>query len=353
MDDITKLILGSFQGVIGRQIEAVFNSSVKLIRRLIKKKRKSKVKYEENYFELLEKFSSSVFFNKHVKIYGYTELFPNLRCRGQLNVDEIIKQKAKEICSKTAIDLNFRYAILENDSCLLGHDNLWDYLYCDFSIVLALRKLSKEKKNILLPLQVSACAVIYCEERQSLLLHQRSHNSHTYPGCFHTFGGSYIVPEKYWKHHKKITPVKIREDNDEILNTILREIYEETNIVILPKEIESSKKVIIQELDTGYVQYVILGINISSEKIDDQLKKTNPKEGDVVLIPFNRIQNYIENPSSWVPTGLSHILLWLYSTAYLDNPSIDFGFHNIKELVFNTIEKIDKKTEIEKDILNY
>ncbi len=65
----------------------------------------------------------------------------------------------------------------------------------------------------------------------------------------------------------------------------------------------------IKELDTGFLQLVLLGVSIPGEIVRRQ--KAN-WEGDLVAIKFADIEQVLTSQKTrWVHSGLVNVLLWL------------------------------------------
>lgn len=311
----------------------------------------------EDDAQVLTLLRNSHFLSKHVDVHGYYAVIPGLTCLGELKVDDATRTIAAELKGKVTIDKSTRHAILPSADYVRNRLPEWQYYYTDFATILARRKMAVEARTAGDPatqpfLQISACAVVFCEESKELLLHRRSDISHSYAGRYHTFGGGYIVPECHWKRAKKLKPTPSRQDRRGMVETVSRELREETGIMVNSTAIASVRRVAITELDTGYVQLVALGINIPRLQIESELDN-EPKEGGVVRCPFDELRQLIGKPSAWVPTGLTHVLLWLWRAVGASGAPLMFGRETGEQLVKRAIEQLDASGYDDSNVLNY
>lgn len=170
---------------------------------------------------------------------------------------------------------------------------------CDFADILAMRTQPVNEASARPPI-LSAGAVIVCPSENCILVHKRSPHSATYPNAIHILGGAY---KPYVTHGAFDSPG----DRTSLEFTMLREIYEESGIIVRRYEAKEPLCVA-QELDTGFIQYVYLGVRITR---NDLGLATANSEGDVIAIPFDDLTGRLGDSAQWVPTGRAQIMVWL------------------------------------------
>lgn len=168
---------------------------------------------------------------------------------------------------------------------------------CDFADVKALRELPADKL-VSRPPVLSAGAVVVCPTERYLLLHQRSATSDTKPNLLHILGGAYKPPIQ----HRDIDNPG---DRFSLEFTMLREVFEESGLIVRRYD---EPVCVAQELDTGFIQYVYLGVRITSAQ-SAQLSQNS--EGDLERVPFDELKKQLADKERWVPTGRAQILMWL------------------------------------------
>ena len=168
---------------------------------------------------------------------------------------------------------------------------------CDFAEVLALREQSLVSRKPP-PAVLSAGAVVICPEARSLIVHRRSSTSATYPDALHILGGAYKPPVQF-KH------IDNPGDRSSLEFTMIREVFEETGLIVRRYDEPVS---VAEELDTGFIQYVYLGVRITATQFG-QLSQNS--EGDLVKVSFDELRKVIADGNLWVPTGRAQILMWL------------------------------------------
>lgn len=186
--------------------------------------------------------------------------------------------------------------------------------YLDFASVCALRE-EKLKPEIL-----SSSAVVVCGESEDLILHRRAKSIETYPECLHTLGGAYIPPGTGG----------VDSDRGGLSSTLPREFLEETQVSLLLDNFPPM--MMAQELTTGFIQLVFLGINISSvaaKRVQENW------EGKPIRVPFKGLHTALLDPT-WVPSGKAHVLAWLALGAPGAKPNAMFGGLTAQKL-FNSI----------------
>ena len=165
------------------------------------------------------------------------------------------------------------------------------------------------RKDNISPKIISANAVLYSEEERCLFLHRRSQESDDFPYTLHTFGGAFMPPD-----------IGDRGDIFGLKECVVREVHEETGLsIIIP---ENTPVAIIDEYAIHFLQVSYLGINISKE----QLKYLRPNwEGTITRVPFDDLQELLENFETWTITGWVDVLLWLSLGIPNSNKPISFS----------------------------
>ncbi|MGC2694394.1 MAG: hypothetical protein WA738_01240, partial [Candidatus Angelobacter sp.] len=158
---------------------------------------------------------------------------------------------------------------------------------------------------------VSANAVIICRQNRQLILHYRSANSASYPLCYHTIGGGYMPPG-----------IHAKDDLDSLENTLAREVNEEARIKLSLEKIP--QLLIMEEVETGFIQVAFLGIDIPAAQADHLPDNPRPIEGRPVRVPFDKLHDLLSRPD-WVPTGKAAVLAWLALGAPAAGPYPRFG----------------------------
>ena len=77
-----------------------------------------------------------------------------------------------------------------------------------------------------------------------------------------------------------------------------------------------------RELKTGFIQFVLLGVDVDADEA--AVMKTN-WEGDKVVVGFDELPQRLAAEEQWVPTGKAHILAWLALGAPNAGPDVSFG----------------------------
>lgn len=123
----------------------------------------------------------------------------------------------------------------------------------------------------------------------------------------------------------------------DLIQTIKREILEETGLS--PRWRQKIPVLISEELKTGFIQVVFLGLSVEADDLCNLLPNWEGK--GIERIPFGDLKNCLLDPdnlaaSGWTPTGMVHVLSWLALGAPNCNPEIRFGefaafelFHHI------------------------
>lgn len=168
---------------------------------------------------------------------------------------------------------------------------------CDFAEVLALRQ-HAERDPHLLSRVLSSGAVVICPSARCILLHRRSEQSATYPNALHILGGAFKPPVQY-KH------IDSPGDRSSLEFTMVREVFEESGLIVRRY---SEPICVMEELDTGFIQYVHLGVRVTKEQFA-QLSQNS--EGDLIRLSYDELRHELMNEAQWVPTGRAQVLMWL------------------------------------------
>lgn len=168
---------------------------------------------------------------------------------------------------------------------------------CDFADVLALREQSKILRKPP-PAVISAGAVVICPDARSVLLHRRSASSATYPGALHILAGAFKPPVQY-------QTIDNPGDRSSLEFTMIREVFEESSLIIRRYD---EPVCVAREIDTGFIQYVYLGVRITAAQFG-QLSQNS--EGDLVKVSFDELRKALATEKNWVPSGRAQILMWL------------------------------------------
>lgn len=189
---------------------------------------------------------------------------------------------------------------------------------CDFADVLALREQSAILRKPP-PAVISAGAVVICPEARSLIVHRRSSTSATYPNALHIMGGAYKPPVQY----KNIDSPG---DRSSLEFTMIREVFEESGLIIRRYD---EPICVAKEIDTGFIQYVYLGVRITASQFG-QLSQNS--EGDLVKVSFDELRKALGDTHQWAPTGRAQILMWLGLGAPGAGWNAKFDGHTAQEI---------------------
>lgn len=229
-----------------------------------------------------------------VKLYRITSEAPEVR----VERDVLLDQRTSELaCANRAqFSLNERHALAirwdgSGEARAIGAES------CDFAALEAMRKIAKEQ-NLPPPQPISANALIVCASERKLILHQRSPDSTTYGDKLHTFGGAF-KPSQY------MAPFDIPGDRNSLEFTMIREVFEEAGIIVRRY---AEPICVAQEVNTGFIQYVFLGVRITKSQYAHL--EENP-EGKVMFLSFDKLPQKLHAAEGWVDSGRAHILLWL------------------------------------------
>lgn len=231
-----------------------------------------------------------------IKLYRITSQIPKVDVTDDLPLDKTTNDLASTI--RGGLTLNEKHALAMEWN---GHSEVRaiEAERCDYAEILAMREIAK-KNNGPLPRVLSSNALIVCAQKRSLILHRRSAKSATKKGLLHIFGGAY-------KPSQPLKPFDIPGDRKDLEFTMIREVFEESGIIV--RRYGYGEPVCVaEEVDTGFIQYVYLGVRITTsqyEVIDQN------REGGIEFVKFDDLPQKLQQKEEWVESGLAHVLLWL------------------------------------------
>jgi|GEM_PF-1848555 len=198
-----------------------------------------------------------------------------------------------------------------------------DYWATDYCVVAAMHKFDMKPKIL------SANAVLVCPETEQLVLHRRNPKSRTYgedingKSYIHTIGGAFM-PSRKDLQTGDLSGLRI---------TATREISEEIQIgLTVPENITC---LFLDETWTGFIQYLILGIEIR----DKQLNSIKDNwEGKHFLVKFDDLEKLYRSNEPWVPTARIAILAWLAKNAPGGGFNPKFSGKSAHEMFYNLVK---------------
>ena len=228
-----------------------------------------------------------------IQIHRVISQAPRVSAEGKADITEDVAAEA--VRHRSTLELNELHAIAGD-----WDGNNVDSIRAqtlDFAEVLALRTRAKEQR-LPPPKILSAGAVVVCPSARCVLVHRRSVTSATYPNALHILGGAYKPPVRY-------KFIDSPGDRMSLEFTMVREVFEESGLVVRRYE---EPICVAQELDTGFIQYVHLGVRVTKDQFANLHQNS---EGDLLRMPFDELKSSLLDASNWVPTGRAHILMWL------------------------------------------
>jgi hypothetical protein len=245
-----------------------------------------------------------------VILYALLKSEPQIHLMGEYQLDDerrkLAKDKFREIRDERRP--NDPHAILMTTPSWNMDPVYFEAQTLDFAAVRALRD---ETLGDLKPELLSSNAVIFCSETRQLILHLRSAKSDTFfeQENLHTMGGAYQPPleGREW-------------DKVSLLHTAKREVLEEAGKSLLWEA--EPPMIIMKELETGFIQLAILGIDISANAADRLIESW---EGRPVKLDFDDLQRSLMSDTAWVPTGKAAVLAWLALGAPNTNRGVRFS----------------------------
>ncbi|MDX6447326.1 MAG: hypothetical protein QOH71_4400 [Blastocatellia bacterium] len=164
---------------------------------------------------------------------------------------------------------------------------------------------------------ISVSVVVLCAELREIYLHRRDESSRTNPNDLHTYGGAYMPPG-----------ISKLDDALDLITTAQREVFEELNLTFWRSP--DIPMMLTKELDTGFIQLVLLGVSVSPQ---DVAGSRHNWEGKKVVISFDELpERLTSTKEQWVPTGKTHLLAWLALGAPNAGQSPRFGTYSATEL---------------------
>ncbi len=223
-------------------------------------------------------------FKDEVKFFGFTSREPQLNfVEREESLDRDKIQYYRDKLQKEGRP-NELHGVLKGDIIWEERVKLNLEIY-DCAEILYLREINRGFVPIL-----SATSLLISSEAEEIILHRRSPDVSTYPNHLHTIGGGYLPNPNGDKTLK---------------DTAVREIFEETNIKV---EIDRDINVLVsQELSTGFIQFVYLGVDIPKRELEGI---SHSLEGEIERYKFKNIPALLDEPS-WIPSGKSHLKAWL------------------------------------------
>jgi 8-oxo-dGTP pyrophosphatase MutT (NUDIX family) len=123
--------------------------------------------------------------------------------------------------------------------------------------------------------------------------------------------------------------LKSKDDLYSLENTLAREVEEEARIKLTFEK--KTPLLIMEEMQTGFIQVAFLGMTISAGQADHLLDNPRPVEGKPVKVHFDDLQDLLRHPD-WVPTGKAAVLAWLALGAPGAGPYVRFGKYSANGL---------------------
>lgn len=217
-----------------------------------------------------------------------------------------LNQKTYELpeCLKKEVDKAREEVVYNEKQAIVQYDmpSFWDLQnvqVVDYATAKVLRESNKGKRPS--SMIITAGAVLICAKKSAIILHKRSKKVETFGECYHTLGGAY-QPEVSLQEQ-----LNISQDRNSLMFTVIREIFEECNIILSPSAFKNVPILVSRETDTGFLQYYALGVNLTEEEFKN-IDFSN--EGTSHLIDFANLEEELKK-ENWTPSGKAHVLMWL------------------------------------------
>lgn len=186
----------------------------------------------------------------------------------------------------------------------------------DYATLVALREQAHRNRTSQ-PKVPSANVLLYCEPERELIVHERPEGFRrgtTRPKRLHTFGGCYCA---------EVRGAHLPHDYGSLLRTARRKLLEECD-ASLP--MDGPPQILhCEETDSGFVQWVVLGRNISSYEYANAVCRRPPNpEGRTYSIGFDRLRTKLIDRKAWHPSGWAHVMMWLAVGAPSQNEELKF-----------------------------
>jgi hypothetical protein len=234
-----------------------------------------------------------------VRVFGITPSLPTVRVEGAYELAPELRKEADEERRRIAgKQPNDPHAILAGEPVWTDNPVVFTARTLEFADVTVLRRAGQR------PPVLSADAVIFCAETRELVLHRRSDTSATFPGALHVIGGAYI-PASSGREA----------DRHNLFDTARREAFEETRATLAWDD--PPALLLSHELDTGFIQVALLGVNISAKHVETL---EGSLEGSITRVSFADLPHRLREECApdahavhrgWVPSGKAHVLAWL------------------------------------------
>ncbi len=323
--------------VIWNFIKKLDIESFKRVFGLAMNKNKIKRDLSEYSLKCAKKKDSNIPESDYAVLIGFTSALPKLNT---LNEEYKIDIKDKELLEKMyklskikekTLRHNEIQTILHKDVDVTTIHNLneIDVLHLKYSYVSAIRKTitSLDKYRRKSPQVITAGTLLVCPKKRQIVVQHRQ-DTETHPDHYHTFGGAYRKTEFF-----KGTDFNIANDRNSLKFTLVREVFEETNI-ILNKDNIYDEYCVVRQNDDGYIQFYSICAKITSADMDNL---QGIDEGNVVIIDFDDLEEELME-KDWVPSGKMHILIWLAFGAPYTGYFERFGCLSAKKLYEKVIQ---------------
>lgn len=159
------------------------------------------------------------------------------------------------------------------------------------------------------PPTLSANALLFCKKDEMLILHKRSKDAATFPGCLNVIGGNFI-PYTDGSAHK----------DHSLVDNLIRELGEEIHVQITEHDIRNSVRYLASEISTGFIQWLASGVGITQSQVANI--RNNLGEGTAEYIAFDELEARLKK-DDWASSGKAHVITWLGMGA----PGVQNLFH--------------------------
>jgi hypothetical protein len=244
---------------------------------------------------------------ERIKIAGQVNRLSGVRMIGEHLLSPEVQKQAEAIRSQWLKNgqINDPHAVIVNDPFQDLTNVVFECETLDYPSVKALRE-APNKPRIL-----STCVLALCDKKREVYLQRRSVAVEIAKDKVHTIGGAFMPA--YKALYKKQTWV----DRD-LIDCARREFYEETNIALQGVQLERVPMVLMEELGTGFVHVVFLGVNISPDQAKDEKpnweaipKDIRTQDKKLHGIQYEKLEKMLYDQTDWVLSGKAHVLMWL------------------------------------------
>ena len=148
---------------------------------------------------------------------------------------------------------------------------------------------------------VSTSVLPVCPAKNQIVLHKRSLSTELLPGKLHTFSGAWQPPNSRSNETRET----------EILQSALRELYEETGVKMAATR--GTGSALFRDLKWGATEYCLLGIEVSEMQCGAM---SDTEEGEIVFVHFDDLYQSLEDTKGlWTDGGRAEVLTWLALNA--------------------------------------